>query len=80
MENIFFFYSPRLCPIFQVSNVEGTNLHLLTMFLNLLYTPRALQDDKEPPHFQIDDTYQVPVSSLLCTLSNARYLNFNFCL
>ena len=52
----------RLCPIFQVSNVEGTNLHLLTMFLNLLSTPRTSLDDKEPPHFQIDDTYQVPVS------------------
>ncbi|KAF2363867.1 Transcription factor GTP-binding domain [Trinorchestia longiramus] len=54
------FVSERLCPIFQVSNVEGTNLHLLTMFLNLLSIPRTCQDDSQPPHFQIDDTYQVP--------------------
>merc|ERR1712004_797716 len=30
------FVSERLCPIFQVSNVNGENLDLLKMFLNLL--------------------------------------------
>uniref|UniRef100_A0A2P2I0S9 GTP-binding protein 1 n=2 Tax=Hirondellea gigas TaxID=1518452 RepID=A0A2P2I0S9_9CRUS len=54
------FVSERLCPIFLVSNVDGTNLHLLTMFLNLLSTPRVSQNDSDPSHFQIDDTYQVP--------------------
>ncbi|RXG52841.1 GTP-binding protein 1 [Armadillidium vulgare] len=53
------FVSERLCPIFQVSNVSGLNLDLLTMFLNLL-SSRTIQNDKEPAQFQIDDTYQVP--------------------
>ncbi|XP_076054135.1 GTP-binding protein 1-like isoform X2 [Oratosquilla oratoria] len=53
------FVSERLCPIFQVSNVSGENLDLLTMFLNLL-SSRTPQDDTEPAQFQIDDTYQVP--------------------
>lgn len=51
----------RLCPIFQVSNVSGDNLDLLTMFLNLL-SSRTPQNDNDPAQFQIDDTYQVPVS------------------
>ena len=54
----------RLCPIFQVSNVSGENLDLLTMFLNLL-SSRTPQNDNDPAQFQIDDTYQVPVSLLL---------------
>ncbi|XP_069365526.1 GTP-binding protein 1 isoform X2 [Maniola hyperantus] len=53
------FVSQRLCPIFQVSNVTGDNLELLTMFLNLLKTRMPSQDDK-PAEFQIDDTYSVP--------------------
>ncbi|KAJ2952506.1 hypothetical protein O0L34_g6824 [Tuta absoluta] len=53
------FVSQRLCPIFQVSNVSGENLELLTMFLNLLKTRMPAQDDK-PAEFQIDDTYSVP--------------------
>lgn len=53
------FVSERLCPIFQVSNVTGENLHLLKMFLNLLTTRMAGQDD-QPAEFQIDDTYSVP--------------------
>ncbi|XP_064109053.1 GTP-binding protein 1-like isoform X2 [Macrobrachium nipponense] len=53
------FVSERLCPIFQVSNVSGDNLDLLTMFLNLL-SSRTPQNDNEPAQFQIDDTYQVP--------------------
>lgn len=51
----------RLCPIFQVSNVNGENLDLLKMFLNLL-TTRVMSTDNEPAEFQIDDTYSVPVS------------------
>ncbi|XP_015607433.1 GTP-binding protein 1 [Cephus cinctus] len=53
------FVSERLCPIFQVSNVSGDNLHLLKMFLNLL-TARMTSHDDEPAEFQIDDTYSVP--------------------
>ena len=53
------FVSQRLCPIFQVSNVNGENLHLLKMFLNLL-TARMTSHDDEPAEFQIDDTYSVP--------------------
>ncbi|KPJ00147.1 GTP-binding protein 1 [Papilio xuthus] len=53
------FVSQRLCPIFQVSNVTGENLQLLTMFLNLLKTRMPAHDDK-PAEFQIDDTYSVP--------------------
>ncbi|KAK3859724.1 hypothetical protein Pcinc_018177 [Petrolisthes cinctipes] len=53
------FVSERLCPIFQVSNVSGENLELLTMFLNLL-SSRTPQNDNDPAQFQIDDTYQVP--------------------
>lgn len=50
----------RLCPIFQVSNVNGENLELLTMFLNLLTIRTPCMED-EPAEFQIDDTYSVPV-------------------
>ncbi|XP_014210983.1 GTP-binding protein 1 [Copidosoma floridanum] len=53
------FVSERLCPIFQVSNVNGENLDLLKMFLNLL-TARITSHDNEPAEFQIDDTYSVP--------------------
>lgn len=53
------FVSERLCPIFLVSNVNGENLDLLKMFLNLL-TSRTEGNDSEPAEFQIDDTYSVP--------------------
>ncbi|KAK6638253.1 GTP-binding protein 1 [Polyplax serrata] len=53
------FVSERLCPIFQVSNVNGENLDLLKMFLNLL-TTRTPSLENEPAEFQIDDTYSVP--------------------
>lgn len=53
------FVSERLCPIFQVSNVTGDNLHLLKTFLNLL-TTRTEYKENEPAEFQIDDTYSVP--------------------
>jgi hypothetical protein len=61
-----------LCPIFQVSNVTGEHLELLTMFLNLLKTRMPAHDDK-PAEFQIDDTYSVPVRHLslrFCTANN----------
>ena len=51
----------RICPIFQVSNVTGTNLDLLRAFLNLLSGRMHCYGDK-PPEFQIDETYSVPVS------------------
>lgn len=53
------FVSERLCPIFQVSNVNGENLDLLKIFLNLL-TTRMEYHENEPAEFQIDDTYSVP--------------------
>ncbi len=54
----------RMCPIFQISNVTGENMDLLKMFLNLL-SPRTTFKDDEPPEFQIDDTYSVPVRHIL---------------
>lgn len=51
---------PRMCPIFQVSNVTGENMDLLKMFLNLLSSKTSYRED-EPAEFQIDDTYSVPV-------------------
>lgn len=54
------FASDRLCPIFQVSNVDGTNLNYLRMFLNLLNS-RAPRYDRSPQEFQIDEIYSVPV-------------------
>lgn len=54
------FVSERLCPIFQVSNVNGENLSLLKMFLNLLTAKITSHDNNEPSEFQIDDTYSVP--------------------
>ncbi len=53
-----------ICPIFQVSNVTGAGLSFLKMFLNLLNTRTPLNSDA-PAEFQIDETYQVPVSSLV---------------
>lgn len=55
----------RICPIFQVSNVTGHNLDLLKNFLNLLTTRMPVTDD-QPAEFQIDETYSVPVSDILC--------------
>lgn len=62
----------RLCPIFQVSNVTGENLHLLKTFLNLL-TTRMEYHENEPAEFQIDDTYSVPVR---CTCIQVDFLRF----
>lgn len=52
---------PRVCPIFQVSNVTGENLGLLKSFVNLL-TARMPPNCDKPAEFQIDETYYVPVS------------------
>ncbi|VDM63621.1 unnamed protein product, partial [Angiostrongylus costaricensis] len=52
------FPSKRVCPIFQVSNVEGTNLDLLRQFLNIVPLRRTLCEH-DPAHFQIDDVYWV---------------------
>nr|CDJ96435.1 Protein synthesis factor and Translation elongation factor EFTu EF1A domain containing protein [Haemonchus contortus] len=52
------FPSKRVCPIFQVSNVEGTNLDLLRQFLNIVPLRRTLCEN-DPAHFQIDDVYWV---------------------
>ncbi|CCD71977.1 GTP-binding protein cgp-1 [Caenorhabditis elegans] len=52
------FPSKKVCPIFQVSNVEGTNLPLLRQFLNIVPLRRQLNEN-DPAHFQIDDIYWV---------------------
>lgn len=50
------FVSERLCPIFQVSNVNGTGLDLLKSFLNLLNTTRIENVDHLPAEFSIDES------------------------
>uniref|UniRef100_A0A915CZF1 Tr-type G domain-containing protein n=1 Tax=Ditylenchus dipsaci TaxID=166011 RepID=A0A915CZF1_9BILA len=52
------FYSGKVCPIFQVSNVKGTNLELLRTFLNVIPVSRPVFENK-PAEFQIDDIYCV---------------------
>ena len=64
-EQMFLAVFPRVCPIFQISNVTGENLDLLKMFLNLLSIRAHFKRD-EPSEFQIDDTYSVPVRHLPC--------------
>lgn len=64
-EQMFLSVFPRVCPIFQISNVTGENLDLLKMFLNLLSIRAHFKRD-EPSEFQIDDTYSVPVRHLPC--------------
>lgn len=53
------FATERLCPIFQISTVVGTNLHLLKMFLNLLMT-RTPKSDNDTACYVIDDIHSVP--------------------
>lgn len=77
------FATERLCPIFQVSNVQGTNLPLLKSFMNLLMPRATNYHDSDPPEFQIDDHYSVPgvgtvVSGL--TLKGVIRLNDVLCL
>lgn len=53
------FVSQRICPIFQVSNVTGECLDLVSAFLNIL--PHHGHYDSEAPfEFQINDTFSVP--------------------
>ncbi|VIO86385.1 Uncharacterized protein BM_BM6423 [Brugia malayi] len=52
------FSSGKVCPIFQVSNVVGTNLDLLSAFFNLIPLRRKFSLDS-PAEFQIDDVYWV---------------------
>lgn len=54
------FVAQRLCPIFQVSNVEGTGIDLLKMFLHLLPQGSKYGPFEAPAEFQITDTYSVP--------------------
>ncbi|VDL94973.1 unnamed protein product [Schistocephalus solidus] len=53
------FTSERMCPVFLVSNVTGSNLDLLTSFLNLL-SPRSPSRLEDPAEFQIDELFKVP--------------------
>uniref|UniRef100_A0AC35U4M4 Tr-type G domain-containing protein n=1 Tax=Rhabditophanes sp. KR3021 TaxID=114890 RepID=A0AC35U4M4_9BILA len=52
------FYNGKVCPIFQVSNVNGSNLGLLRKFLNIIPLCRPKFNDC-PAEFQIDDVYWV---------------------
>ncbi|XJO76128.1 hypothetical protein BDV3_006698 [Batrachochytrium dendrobatidis] len=55
------FVSERVCPIFQVSNVTGSGLDLLKMFLNILHSNGSNKYDvKAPSEFQITETFSVP--------------------
>jgi GTPase len=49
----------RLCPIFQISNVNGSGLNLLRSFMNLLPASKNY-DLSLPVEFQITDTFSVP--------------------
>lgn len=53
------FVSQRLCPIFQLSNVTGQGIDLLTSFLHLLPRGHCYGGVDEPIEFQITDTYVV---------------------
>uniref|UniRef100_A0A0N4ZC03 Tr-type G domain-containing protein n=1 Tax=Parastrongyloides trichosuri TaxID=131310 RepID=A0A0N4ZC03_PARTI len=52
------FHNGKICPIFQVSNVSGTNIELLRKFLNLIPLCRHRPTDG-PSEFQIDEIYWV---------------------
>uniref|UniRef100_A0AC34FGV8 Tr-type G domain-containing protein n=1 Tax=Panagrolaimus sp. ES5 TaxID=591445 RepID=A0AC34FGV8_9BILA len=52
------FAGGTLCPIFQVSNVSGTNLNLLSAFLNLIPLHRG-NAENDPAEFQIDEIFSV---------------------
>lgn len=53
--------SDRICPIFMVSNVTGTNLDLLRKFFNLLPVRRDWEAAvKKSAEFFIDQTFFVP--------------------
>lgn len=55
------FVSERICPIFQVSNVNGEGLDMLRMFLNLLSGNTSRKYNANAPvEFQITDTFSVP--------------------
>ena len=51
--------SPRICPIFQVSNVTGENLDLVRTFLNVL-PPHSYYNADAPFEFTVNDTFSVP--------------------
>lgn len=53
------FVSRRICPIFQVSNVTGSNLDLVRIFLNILPHHGTYNADA-PLEFHINDTFSVP--------------------
>lgn len=51
----------RICPIFQVSNVTGHNLHLLRAFLNILpQSATTRYNPGDPFELQISDVFSVP--------------------
>jgi GTPase len=52
-------FGPRLCPIFQVSNVTGQNLDLVRLFLNLA-PHHGRYDAAAPLEMRVNDTFSVP--------------------
>jgi hypothetical protein len=64
----------RVCPIFQVSNVVGTNLDLLRKFLNLIPVSRP-DHENESAEFQIDDVYWVIILNI-CYFFSHFYVFF----
>ncbi|OAX78477.1 hypothetical protein ACJ72_07215 [Emergomyces africanus] len=53
------FVNPRICPIFQVSNVTGESLDLVRTFLNIL-PPQGHYNTDAPFEFLVNDTFSVP--------------------
>ena len=53
------FVSPRICPIFQVSNVTGESLPLVREFLNIL-PHHGNYDSDAPFEYHVNDTFSVP--------------------
>lgn len=51
--------SPRICPVFQVSNVTGDNLDLVRTFLNVL-PQHGYYNADAPFEFTVNDTFSVP--------------------
>lgn len=51
----------RICPIFQVSNVTGTNHDLLRLFLNILQPGgNSKYEVDQPVEYYITDVFSVP--------------------
>ncbi len=69
------FCSERLCPIFQVSNVNGLGLENLKLFMNVLQTNTLSKyDPQQPVEYRITDTFSVPGGKFFLS-----FFKFFFC-